>query len=110
MARSNGKLPEKQVSAWFSEMDFDKQHAFLGSSIKPTDSAEAGEDRRAASAARGIETGRGRAIGKRARKSVRRKARRGGEIPRSQNGRYLVRPRPHGAMAGREGLGGRESR
>src|SRR5262245_28114815 len=31
MARSNGKLSEKQVSAWFSEMDVDRQHAILGS-------------------------------------------------------------------------------
>jgi DNA-binding protein H-NS len=31
MARPNGKLSEKQVSAWFSEMDFERQHAFLGS-------------------------------------------------------------------------------
>ena len=31
MARPNGKLSEKQVSAWFSELDFDKQSALLSS-------------------------------------------------------------------------------
>ncbi|HEU0159498.1 MAG TPA: H-NS histone family protein [Hyphomicrobiaceae bacterium] len=40
MARSNGRLSEKQVSAWFAELDFDKQSAILGSLHATHDSAK----------------------------------------------------------------------
>lgn len=73
MARSNGKLSEKQVSVWFSEMDFDKQHAFLGSLNQTHDSAKQVKIDALRRQLAELETGRGRAIGKRARKSVRRK-------------------------------------
>lgn len=73
MARSNGKLSEKQVSAWFSEMDFEKQSAFLGSLNQTHDSAKQVKIDALRRQLAELETGRGRASGKRARKSVRRK-------------------------------------
>jgi len=73
MARSNGRLSEKQVSAWFSEMDFEKQRAFLGSLHATHDSAKQvkidGLRRQLAE----LQAGRGKDGGKRARKSGRRK-------------------------------------
>jgi len=76
MARSNGRLSEKQVSAWFSEMDFEKQRAFLGSLHATHDSAKQGKIdalRRQLAELEGG-GGRGRGGSKRARKSGRRKA------------------------------------
>jgi DNA-binding protein H-NS len=75
MARSNGRFSEKQVSAWFSEMDFDKQRAFLGSLHAAHDSAKQVKIdalRRQLAELEGGR-GRGRGDGKQARKSARRK-------------------------------------
>jgi DNA-binding protein H-NS len=76
MARSNGRLSEKQVSAWFSEMDFDKQRAFLGSLHATHDSAKQVKIDALRSQLAELQGGRGRggAGGKRARKSGRRKS------------------------------------
>ena len=73
MARSNGKLSEKQVSAWFSELDFDKQHAFLGTLNQTHDSAKQVKIDALRRQLSDLESGRDRAGGKRARKGVRRK-------------------------------------
>jgi DNA-binding protein H-NS len=71
MARSNGRLSEKQVAAWFSALDFDKQSALLGSLHATHDSAKQVKIDALRRQLAELETGRGRAIGKRARKSVR---------------------------------------
>src|SRR5262245_9812366 len=75
MARSNGRFSEKQVSAWFSEMDFDKQRAFLSSLRATHDSAKRVKIDALRRQLAELEDGRGRASGngKRARKSGRRK-------------------------------------
>ena len=74
MARSNGRLSEKQVSAWFSEMDFDKQRAFLSSLHATHNSAKQVKINALRHQLAELEGGRGRGGGKRARKSGRRKA------------------------------------
>jgi DNA-binding protein H-NS len=72
MARSNGRLSEKQVSAWFSALDFDKQSAFLGSLHATHDSAKQVKIDALRRQLSDLEGGRGRgAAGKRARKGRR---------------------------------------
>jgi DNA-binding protein H-NS len=73
MARSNGKLSEKQVSAWFSEMDFDKQQAFLSSLHATHDSAKQVKINALRRQLAELQGGRSRGGGKRARISGRRK-------------------------------------
>jgi DNA-binding protein H-NS len=73
MVRRNGKLSAKRVSAWFAEMDFDKQRAFLGSLNEAHDNAKKvkiGALRRQLAE---LEGRREKAGAKRGRKSARRK-------------------------------------
>ncbi|HJZ34091.1 MAG TPA: H-NS histone family protein [Hyphomicrobiaceae bacterium] len=71
MARPNGKLSEKQVSVWFSEMDFEKQQAFLGALYDAHNNAKRGKIASLRRQLAELEGARGKAGGKRARKGLR---------------------------------------
>ena len=73
MARPNGKLSEKQVSAWFSELDFDKQSTLLSSLNQTHHSAKRVRIDALRRQLSELEGGRGKVGRKQARKSVRRK-------------------------------------
>jgi DNA-binding protein H-NS len=73
MVRRNGKLSAKRVSAWFAEMDYDKQHAFLGSLTAAHDDAKKVKIDALRSQLAELEGRRGKAGAKRGRKSARRK-------------------------------------
>jgi len=71
MARPNGKISEKQVSIWFSEMDFDKQRALLGALSEAHNSAKRGKIASLRRQLAELEGGRGKDGRKQGRKSLR---------------------------------------
>ena len=110
MAKGNGRLTAKSVGQWFSAKPYDEQAAVLSELHEIHDKVGEVKNQLTASPARRV----GRcfeqrphgAEGWQTRVDKRQSE---GEIPRPEDWRHMVGSRAHGALAGREGEGRRET-